>query len=399
MDRNLPLLDPVGAAIATLQADLQPVSHERLEPNAVHGRILAERLLADRPSPALDVSAMDGYAIRIADANLRTLPVQTTTVAGGPPGKLEPGMAIRIFTGAALPMGADCVVKREETTEQEDSVTLNRLADTFQLGQNIRRQGENVARGECVLNEGQVLNSSAMAAVASFARSTIAVCRRVRVTILNTGDELAAPGQDVEDWQIRDSNGPVLESWLRKLGWIELLGRLQVADRLEAVQDALKLALETSDAVLLTGGVSMGDTDFVPEAIVKIGGEIRFHRLPIRPGKPILGAATNGKLILGLPGNPVSVAVTSRVFGMPLLGALAGSHVGDEKSPRIEIANPDDKMVDLTWYRLMSVHDNRVRLLPSLGSGDLVSLARSDGFVAVPPGQASKGALPVCFWE
>ncbi len=396
--KSLPQVDAVQAAIGRLASQLDVVAEETVPVDAAEGRILSQALLADRDSPALDVSAMDGYAIHIASTKSATLRVQATSAAGKAPLELETGAAIRIFTGAPVPAGADCVVRREDTLEGDDEVTLQLPLDQLQPGKHIRRRGENSQGGGSVLEAGTLLNSAAMGAVASFASAHVSVFRRPRVAVLNTGDELVAAGQPAQPWQIRDSNGPLLTSWLGRLPWVQLAGRRPVIDRLQDVQQALDQALNDADAVILTGGVSMGDADYVPEAIQQIGGEIVFHRLPIRPGKPILGALRAGKLILGLPGNPVSVAVTARRFGLPLLTHLAG---GTETAPEplVQVPEADDKQIDLIWYRLVRLDSSgRARLVESRGSGDLVSLGASHGVIEVAAGQSARGQWPLFAW-
>ena len=395
---NLPQLAVVEAAIARLGERLRVVQTECLPIAQTVGRILAEPLSADRGSPPLDISAMDGYAVMYADVGQRDLPVVATTVAGTTPTTCMPGTAVRIFTGAPIPAGADCVVRREDTDERENSISVRVDASSIKLGQNIRRQGENVRASGEVLPAGTELNSVAMAAVASFGPAQIAVHRRVRVAILNTGDELTSPGAAVAAWQIRDSNGPTLDAWLRSLPWVDLVARLRVEDDFASVQRAIASHAATCDAVILTGGVSMGDTDYVPGAIESLGGEIVFHRLPIRPGKPILGGSLNRTLLLGLPGNPVSVAVTARVFGLPLLSKLAGRQAMHGQ-PHVEVANADEKCLPLVWYRLITIDESgRARLIDSQGSGDLVSLARSAGFITLPAGQAGPGPWQLTLW-
>lgn len=405
---TLPQLDSLHAslhaAISQLGDQLEVLPSVPVDIADVGGRILAEPLLADRDSPALDVSAMDGYALKLRDLNIgsgdvaSSLYVQATTPAGSPPVQLNDGMAVRIFTGAPVPPQADCVVRREDTHESESQVSIRVPATSLQPGQNIRRRGENTRRGEVVLPAGTVVDSAAIAAIAAFGGPRIAARQRVRVAILNTGDELAQPGEEVHAWQIRDSNGLTLQTWLDALPWVEVVRRQRVADTFANVREALTQQATQCDAIILTGGVSMGDTDFVPSAVEAIGGEIAFHRLPLRPGKPVLGAALNGKLVLGLPGNPVSVAVTARVFGLPLLAKIAGARL-DCRRPLVNLAAADDKRLDLVWFRLVEIDETgEVRLVTSQGSGDLVSLARSSGFVEIPPGQAGNGPWPFTMW-
>lgn len=397
---NLPVVDEVYAAVGTLASQLRPVGIETIPVAQSIGRVLADSLLADRPSPPLDFSAMDGYALRLSDASLKTLPVAGTACAGSPPVQLPENSAIQIFTGAPVPIGSECVVKREDTVESTDSMELALPVDALKLGQNIRRQGENVEQGAEVLAAGTEITPAAIAAVATFATAELAIHRRVRVSILNTGDEILSAGQSVEPWQIRDSNGPTLAAWLQQYPWIEIVHRSHVGDQLSTVEDAIRSSLAASDAILLTGGVSMGDTDYVPQAIENLGGETVFHRLPIRPGRPVLGAHLDGKLLLGLPGNPVSVAVTSRVIGSPLLKTLAGIHSTAETPACVTISDADDRTLHLVWYRLVDLNsDGSVSFSKSMGSGDLVSLARSHGFVQVPPNHSGPGPWPLHRWR
>ncbi|MEM7558371.1 MAG: molybdopterin molybdotransferase MoeA [Planctomycetota bacterium] len=398
---SLPVVHDIHQAVLQLAEHLETVDAEELPIAGCAGRILAENLVADRDSPAIDVSAMDGYAIRIADLESNEpLPVAAVNAAGFQPNSLPANSAVRVFTGAGVPPECDCVVKREDTLEEPEQVTIQLAAEQLKRGGNIRRKGENSAQGDLILDAGSEIHSAAIAAVASFGRRSIQVRRRVRIAILNTGDELARAGEPVEDWQIRDSNGPTLSTWLGKLPWVELKTCEHVGDTLEQVEASLQSHLEDCDAIILTGGVSMGDTDYVPKAIENIGGTVHFHRLPLRPGRPVLGAAREGKLLLGLPGNPVSVAVTSRVIGFPLLRKLAGVHPVLSSHTRVTVALADDRQLHLIWYRLVDQDvDGQLGFSTSLGSGDLVSLSRSAGFVEIPAGQSGAGPWPFYAWE
>lgn len=397
-------IDPVTAAVLGLADRLRPVDAELLPLNQLAGRILAEPLVADRDSPPLDVSAMDGYALRLTDLEQGSFQIAGRTTAGTQPLTVGPGEAIQIFTGAAVPIGADCVVPRELTNESEIRVELNEAFSTtppFKMGQNIRYRGENARQGNQILAEGSYLNSPAVAAVASVAPPQLQVFRRVRVAIVNTGDELVSPGHAADPWQIRDSNGPTLAATLARGEWLKVCARVRAADQLTTICETLENLLPAVDAVIVTGGVSVGDTDHVPAAITKLGGEIVFHRLPIRPGKPVLGATTSeGKLIIGLPGNPVSVAVTANVIALPLLRKLAGFATLLPSMPRIMIAGSDDRTLQLQWYRLVEIDAaGDVRYVENHGSGDLISMAHSIGFVTIPPGGSGPGPWPLTLWN
>jgi molybdopterin molybdotransferase len=175
-----------------------------------------------------------------------------------------------------------------------------------------------------------------------------------------------------------------------------LVHQSRVQDNLVETRRALSVACEQSDVVILTGGVSAGDTDFVPEAIIDLGGDIVFHRLPIRPGKPVLAGFVNETLVIGLPGNPVSTTITARVIAEPLLERLAG--LSRRPDLWLTLVQSDEKTLNLIWYRLIRLQDRGASLVGSRGSGDLVSLALSNGFVEVPPGQFGSGPWRAWLW-
>jgi molybdenum cofactor synthesis domain-containing protein len=223
----------------------------------------------------------------------------------------------------------------------------------------------------------------------------------VRVRCIVTGDEVLEITSPVEPWQLRDSNGSTLAAMFAACRWIDWCGAARVADDRHRLHQTVAAALATSDAVLLTGGVSMGDYDYVPTVLVELGCHIVFHRLPIRPGKPILGAiGPNGQVVLGLPGNPVSVATTARRFALPALRRLAGAAVPDKPVPLVAIANPKDDPLGLHWFRpVRLLADGQAELLITRGSGDIINTARSDGFVAYPPRQSGSGPWPYYIWS
>jgi molybdopterin molybdotransferase len=397
---DLPQLDSVELAIESLCQSLLPIDDEQVTQHQALSRILSQPLTADRDSPPLDVSAMDGYAIRMADiadrASDLTLKVTGVAYAGHAPFPLQTGTCAQIFTGGCVPEGADCVICREDTTESPGYVTLNLQLKQPQAGQNIRRRGENIKRGEIVLAAGTEIDTSSIGALATFGAAELRVRRLLRVSLLTTGDELIESGGQVQPWQIRDSNGPTLRMWLEKLGWVTIVDHRRISDDRQAISAALQELLETCDVVILTGGVSAGDTDFVPGVICELGGQIAFHKLPIRPGKPVLGARCGNKVIFGLPGNPVSAAVTARVIAQTVLERMVG------RRPRpnlmLSLNNPDDKKLPLIWYRLITVDGPTACLVENRGSGDLVSMSRSQGFIEQPIGAAGAGPWKAWLW-
>jgi molybdopterin molybdotransferase len=411
---QLNILDELQTKHLLLESRLRVVEPERIEVSQATGRILARPILNFRDSPALDISAMDGYAFRYAELQNRLLrpdsdqaqaggdcfEVTGVAAAGARRLVLSPDKAIRIFTGGVVPQGADVVIPRERCREESDRVWVTIPLDQIPLGWNIRRQGENAKQDEVGLQAGCCIDGPRMSSIVSMNREAqIDVSRKVRVTIINTGDELMGMDSPIEAWQIRDSNGPLLESMLRACPWIEW-NRVSARDDLSEIQTRLKEALDISDAVLLTGGVSMGDTDHVPAAVRHCGAEVIFHRLAIRPGAPVLGAVgSEGQLIMGLPGNPVSVAVTFRRLGLELLDRMA-RRVSGRRKWKIQVAGSDSKTLGLVWYRLVQVQaDGTALLLANQGSGDIRSLGLSDGFIEVPPGSLSQGMLAFYDWN
>jgi len=411
---QLNILDELQTKHLLLGARLRVVEPERIEVSQATGRILARPILNFRDSPALDISAMDGYAFRYSELENRLLrpdsdqaqaggdcfEVTGVAAAGARRLVLSPDTAIRIFTGGVVPQGADVVIPRERCREESDRVWVTIPLDQIPLGWNIRRQGENAKQDEVGLQAGCCIDGPRMSSIVSMNReSQIDVSRKVRVTIINTGDELMGMDSPIEAWQIRDSNGPLLESMLRACPWIEW-NRVSARDDLSEIQTRLKEALDVSDAVLLTGGVSMGDTDHVPAAVRHCRAEVIFHRLAIRPGAPVLGAVgSEGQLIMGLPGNPVSVAVTFRRLGLELLDRMA-RRVSGRRKWKIQVAGSDSKTLGLVWYRLVQIQaDGTALLLSNQGSGDIRSLGLSDGFIEVPPGSLSQGMFPFYDWN
>lgn len=394
-------LDELQAAVCNLAQRSLELSDELISINLATGRILSQPLIADRDSPASDISAMDGYAfnltdLRAIDGNTCKMQVCGVACAGEPRIALEPFKAVRIFTGACVPVGANCIVPREETGESEDQVELRIPLDSLRPGQHIRRRGENSAAGAILLPAGTEITTATIGTLASFGKPTVPVRRNLRVAILNSGNELIPPGEAVEDWQIRDSNGPTLRSWINNLRWVTLVYQARIKDDLASSVRALQKALDTSDLVIISGGVSAGDTDFIPNAVVQLGGQIVFHRLPIKPGRPVMGAVLGHKLIVCLPGNPLSAAVTARVIAQPLMERLASRL--PRPSLQLRLANPDTATHSLVWYRLIRLDEGIGHLVDSRGSGDFVSMARSDGFIQVPPGLSGSGPWQAWLW-
>ncbi len=393
--------DP-DSALAALAGRLAAVDRGE-ECDRPLGRILSQPVLADRDSPAADVSAMDGYAIRLEDLAADTeIPIGGESSAGSAPPKSVAGQVIRIFTGAMVPEGSEAVVKREDTVESQASIRFRQSAiESTVSGSNIRRGGENAPAGSEVLPAGFLVRSATIAALANFGAMRPSVFRRVRVAVLTTGDEvLGEHTASLEPWQLRNSNRAVCAAMLGALPFVDVHRVEHVVDDVDAMRASLGQAIETSDAVIVTGGVSKGDYDYVPETIAGLGGEIVFHGLPIRPGKPILGAATgSGKLILGLPGNPVSSGINCHRFAIPLLRKIGGCLDWTDRPATLLLRQPPRKTIPLHAMLLArACGAGEAELVAAKGSGDLVALGKSDGYVCVDPMQQSTGPWPMFYW-
>lgn len=388
-----------AAAVEALCVRVRAVGTETVGLEHAFGRVLARPVVADRASPAADVSAMDGYAVRRSDLRPGRHAVVGEVRIGRVPPPLVGGV-LRIVTGAPVPEGADAVVKREDVRELGGEIEIDAdAAARVRPGANIRVRGENIGAGETVVSGGRVIGPAEIAALACFGVAEPRVHRRVRVGVLVTGDEVLGAGEAPSMWELRDSNGPALRALFGACGWAEVVGPRLAADEPRAVRRAIESLLAECDALVLTGGVSMGDRDYVPGAVMEVGAQVVFHRLPQRPGKPVLGAVMpDGRPVLGLPGNPVSVLVTARRIAAPVL-AKAGGIDGCASPPLVKLEAGPGARFDLWWHRpVRLVGDGRAVILEGKGSGDIVTAARSDGFVEVPPGEAGPGPWPFYGW-
>lgn len=311
----------VAEAQARLFALAPRVGAEVLPLAAATGRWLAEPVIARRSQPAADLSAMDGYALRFADLGA-PLRVIGESAAGRPFGeRLGAGEAVRIFTGAALPEGADAILVQEEAARDGDVLTLAGEGPGTP-GRHIRRRGADFAEKATVLPAGARLTPPALALAAAAGHGVLSVNRPIRVAIAATGDELVPPGTPTGPAQLPEANGVMLAALLADLPVvIEDLGILP--DQLEA--QAAAFARVSADLLVTSGGASVGDHDQVRPALLAAGATIDFWRIALRPGKPLMAGRRGAMMVLGLPGNPVSAFVTAMLFVRPLIAAMAGA--------------------------------------------------------------------------
>lgn len=388
-------------ALAAILPLLAPIPDESIPLDASSGRILAQPILADRDSPAADVSAMDGYALRLPIPHSSPIPIAAESRIGRPPPPMPATGVVRIVTGAPVPAGADAVIKREDTTEHSGHILLSpSAAASLKPGLHIRRRAENLRQGQEVAPARTLITPPIAAALATFGFTTVRVRRPMRIGLLTTGDEVRAPHEHPTDFELRDSHGSALRTLLAARPWTTLLPQRREPDDPARLLAAATSLLESADLLLLTGGVSMGQRDFVPSTLAALHARTIFHRIPQRPGKPILAAILpDGRPILGLPGNPLSVMVTARRFAIPVMETLAGLDRPRAAPSLVHLDSPGGKLIDLWWHRLVRLTaPGRAEPVDNMGSGDIPAAARSDGFVEIPPGDRGPGPWPFYGW-
>jgi len=385
-----PPLMTLDDALAALLAQAAPLAPEEVPTFEADGRVLAQDLVSALQVPAFDNSAMDGYALRCADvaAPGALLPVSQRIAAGTAGTPLQAGTAARIFTGAPVPPGADAVVMQEDCVVQDDGTV--RVQTVPRAGQNIRRAGEDIARGAVVLRAGTRLAPAALGLAASIGRAHLPVARRPRVALFSTGDELVMPGEvapeSLPPGAIYNSNRFFLRALLRRLG-CEVTDCGNLPDQRAATTEALRGASEGHDVVLTSGGVSVGEEDHVKPAVQQLG-HLDLWQIAIKPGKPFACGKVGGAHFIGLPGNPVSSLITFLVLVRPFLLRLQGvQDVAPETvaaSAHFNWPKPEKRR---EFLRVRRNAAGGLDLYPHQGSGVLTSTVWGDGLVDHPAGQ------------
>lgn len=378
----------INKALRIIDRESKPLGTERIDLADSIGRVLAENVVADSDLPPFDRSQMDGYALRSRDT--RRVPVNLLVVGESAAGsgwhhELKTGEAVRIMTGAPVPAGADTVQKIELAKELNGSVSL---IDSVAKDQNIVRKGSEIRKGEVVLKAGTVVTPEMVATPAAFGYARLKVGKRPRVAIIPTGSEIVPVVRKPKRDQIRDSNSVMLRAFCARAGAATTVFQ-NVGDELEPLAKTIRSALREHDVVVTTGGVSVGKYDLTKAAFAKVGAKIAFEKVALKPGKPTVFATRSKKLLFGLPGNPVSAAVTFHLFvrraimlmqsasglaaerGFAVLNStLKGNRLRDSYLAATFATSADGKLIAVP--------------LPSAGSSDLVSFARAEALIVVP---------------
>lgn len=375
-----------------------PAMTERVLLDECAGRILGYDLKAEEDVPPFDRSAYDGYALRAKDVrtasgeNPVTLQITETIPAGETARRsVEAGYAAHLMTGAAIPSGADCVINFERTEFTEKTVTF---FAPLKEGENIVRRGEDVQKGELLAARGSVIDAGLAGTLAAQGYSRVKVFRKPTVGVISTGNELVTPGKEQKEGKIRDANGPAFTAMLAREGCqVQNLGVCR--DETAEIEQRIRRGLETCDALLLTGGVSVGDWDVTPEAMERCGVKILVRGVNMKPGMACAFGEKDGKLIFGLSGNPASALTNYYACVMPAIRKLTGRR--DLIPERMIMHLKEDvkkKSPSVRFLRgRLDLKDGLVGFVPSFGQGNvmLADMIGCNAFAVIPAGS---GALP-----
>ena len=376
------LLAPAEAVAAYLAAvPLAPLGTERVGLEAAFGRILAADATADAAYPADDRSTMDGFAVRSADGAAPRRITGTVRMGHAPPAALGAGEAMRIPTGGVLPAGADAVLPVEDAEELGDTL---HAALAPAAGDSFTPRGDDMAPGDLVLRAGRRIGAPELSVLATLGVTAVDVYRRPRVAIVSTGDELVDAAEPPGPGQVRDSNRWAIAGGLAALG-CEVVHLPRAVDEVDAIRDLIAEGLRRADAVVLTGGSSVGARDHVPAAIDALGAPgVVVHGLRVKPGKPTVFAAVGTQPVIGLPGNPTSALTILDAIAAELFRALTGERGARRATIATTAAERFGGRPGWTWY-VPAVLDERGARPLTLRSSHTSLLARADGYVVLGP--------------
>jgi molybdenum cofactor synthesis domain-containing protein len=376
---------------------ISPLPSEEIALAGADGRVLREDCISDLDLPPFDRARMDGYAVRAIDTDgaspqspARLRAIGEAAAGAAFDGQVRSGEAVRIMTGAPVPAGADAVQKIEVTRVNDDGWI--EIEEAVKPGQFVTPRGVEARQGDVMVSAGERITPAAAAVLASFGCARVAVSRRPRVALLSTGSELVEVDETPGPSQIRNSNTYSLAGYAREAG-ADVVTAGIVRDDFDATRDAIETAMERADVVMLSGGVSMGDYDLVKPALVALGAEVFVEKVAMHPGKPTVFAKRGEKVVFGLPGNPVSVAVSFHLFARPALMKM--QEASEIHLPRMQVFAA--KAVKGAPPRRshqparLAVREGRLEAEPLKwsGSSDLVAFMRADALIVVPEDRQS----------
>jgi molybdopterin molybdotransferase len=372
-------------ALTRVLAAMPELPAESVASREAQGRVLRQAVVAERDQPPFDRVMMDGIAIAHADfaSGARQFPIQATQMAGDAAMELTLGNCIEIMTGASLPMNADCVIPVERISI-DNGVAVLEEGYAAKARQFIHPRASDHAAGSQLLVPGKRISPMDIAVIASAGLTHIDASRSPVVRVISTGNELVAAGENIEPHQVRLSNGPAIQAMLAQHGYPDCEHEHLVDER-PVLRESIAAHLDAADVVILSGGVSMGRADYVPEVLADLGVEMNFHRISQRPGKPMwFGIGPSGQAVFALPGNPVSALVCCRQYVIPALAKASSQSAG---SPEFaSLAAEVTFKPELTCFqpvRLISNAAGQVLAMPvkTNTSGDFTALSATDGYV------------------
>ncbi len=382
----------VGEAESLIVANVPVATSESVSIEAAAGRILREQIVAERDQPPFDRVTMDGFALRSEwlEAGQRTFEIAGTGAAGQPRIALpETPACVEIMTGAMCPDGADVIVPVERTEVRDGGITIASDFDHARVDY-VHRRGSDGRAGDTLLEPGARLRGPEMAILASSGNARVAVSSIPAIAVVSTGTELVAPGEKIEDHQIRSSNEIAIASQLAAAG-LPGAKTARLPDQKQLLLDELSALHDDSDVLILSGGVSMGKFDFVPDVLDALGVSVVLHKIRQRPGLPMwFGVSGVGKPVFALPGNPVSTLVCLRRYVIP--GIEASLLATPAEAEFVTLDTRVGFEPDLTWFLPVSMTDGETRSSvasprPTNTSGDFVSLGGTSGFIELPRGR------------
>ena len=377
---------PVDEALGLLRDRLSVVCGvEQVTLGAALGRVLAKDVVALRSNPPLANSAVDGYGFAgaiAAGAHVMPLIAGRAAAGGAFGGTVPAGTALRVLTGAALPVGVDTVILQEDVTAGDGEIAFH---GPLKSGANARRAGEDVTAGDLALSKRRVLTAADLALLAVVGVAQVSVYQRLRVAVLSTGDELIEPGEAVLAGSVFDANRPMLLAMLGQFGFAPVdMGR--VGDDRAALRLRLDQAAAQADVILTSGGASAGDEDHV-SALLQEAGAMQQWRIAVKPGRPLALGLWGGKPVFGLPGNPVAAMVCTLVFARPAMGVLAGMAWQDPQGFDVPAAFEKRKKPGRREYLRARIRDGRAEVFASEGSGRISGLSWAEGLVELGDGE------------
>lgn len=370
----------VSEAKARLKSHI-PIGSKQLCPiRLTNGKVLANNIIAPMDVPSFDNSAMDGYAIAWEDAGESREVVGLVAAGDSELKSLQKGEAARIFTGAPIPPGADTVIQQEKILRTGNQIQFVRK--DFRQGASVRLRGTQCKQGDEILKAGTQINPGTIALFASLGIAEVEIFDLPKIALVVTGNELREVGQELNPGQIYNSSGPAIQAYLTAIG-VKDIQIFHAEDDFEKVILTIKEALKVSDFLLLTGGISVGDFDFVKDGLGENDVEEIFYKISQRPGKPLFAGKKEGKVVFALPGNPASVLTCFLNYVKPSILQWAGHSDPWKPTLVLPLADLFTKSVNLTFFLKAKIENGKVQILPGQESFNLLSFGQADGLAEI----------------